>query len=160
MANRHSQEEGLFLCELVRYILPVVLQLSSNSFSCRFEFLSVPKAFISVINFMILHTWNVGEAFNMLKTNQVISKCFHIMEILHVKILMLITLFHKWKWKSLSNFRIYFGEKIGLYFAWLGYYTYSLVLPSFVGLIVFFYGLLSMGTDAIRFSWIICVLYS
>lgn len=54
-----------------------------------------------------------------------------------------------YKLQPLNYVRIYFGEKIGLYFAWLGYYTYSLVLPSFVGLIVFLYGLLSMGTDAI-----------
>uniref|UniRef100_A0A803SUZ9 Anoctamin n=1 Tax=Anolis carolinensis TaxID=28377 RepID=A0A803SUZ9_ANOCA len=34
----------------------------------------------------------------------------------------------------------YFGEKIGLYFAWLGVYTQMLIPASIVGIIVFLYG--------------------
>lgn len=45
---------------------------------------------------------------------------------------------------SLSGFalrrRKYFGEKIGLYFAWLGVYTQMLIPASVVGIIVFLYG--------------------
>uniref|UniRef100_A0AAX7SI49 Anoctamin n=1 Tax=Astatotilapia calliptera TaxID=8154 RepID=A0AAX7SI49_ASTCA len=37
-------------------------------------------------------------------------------------------------------FRKYFGEKIGLYFAWLGLYTQMLIPASLVGVIVFLYG--------------------
>lgn len=36
--------------------------------------------------------------------------------------------------------RKYFGEKIGLYFAWLGVYTQMLIPASIVGVIVFLYG--------------------
>ena len=36
--------------------------------------------------------------------------------------------------------RKYFGEKIGLYFAWLGLYTQMLIPASVVGVIVFLYG--------------------
>ena len=36
--------------------------------------------------------------------------------------------------------RKYFGEKIGLYFAWLGLYTQMLIPASLVGVIVFLYG--------------------
>lgn len=36
--------------------------------------------------------------------------------------------------------RKYFGEKIGLYFAWLGVYTQMLIPASVVGIIVFLYG--------------------
>lgn len=36
--------------------------------------------------------------------------------------------------------RKYFGEKIGLYFAWLGAYTQMLIPASIVGIIVFLYG--------------------
>lgn len=36
--------------------------------------------------------------------------------------------------------RKYFGEKIGLYFAWLGAYTQMLIPASVVGVIVFLYG--------------------
>ena len=40
----------------------------------------------------------------------------------------------------LDNTQEYFGEKIGLYFAWLGFYTAWLLPASIVGLIVFIYG--------------------
>jgi len=45
--------------------------------------------------------------------------------------------------------RVYFGEKIGLYFAWLGFYTYFLIPSSIVGLIVFIYGVWTIGTDIV-----------
>ena len=44
---------------------------------------------------------------------------------------------------------MYFGEKIGLYFAWLGFYTYMLILPSVVGLLAFIYGIVSLNSDVI-----------
>uniref|UniRef100_A0A3P9H4C1 Anoctamin n=1 Tax=Oryzias latipes TaxID=8090 RepID=A0A3P9H4C1_ORYLA len=37
--------------------------------------------------------------------------------------------------------RDYFGEKVALYFLWLGWYTYLLVPPAVIGVIVFLYGL-------------------
>ncbi|XP_023288562.1 anoctamin-4 [Orussus abietinus] len=44
----------------------------------------------------------------------------------------------------------YFGEKVALYFAWLGFYTKSLYPPAVVGLLCFIYGLGSMeGVDNI-----------
>uniref|UniRef100_A0A3B3S893 Anoctamin n=1 Tax=Paramormyrops kingsleyae TaxID=1676925 RepID=A0A3B3S893_9TELE len=45
------------------------------------------------------------------------------------------------------SFRKYFGEKIGLYFAWLGVYTQLLIPASLVGVIVFFYGCATVDTD-------------
>lgn len=38
------------------------------------------------------------------------------------------------------DFRRYFGEKIGIYFTWLGFYTTMLIPASLVGFIVFIYG--------------------
>ncbi|MGH0147196.1 UNVERIFIED_CONTAM: hypothetical protein FKN15_015765 [Acipenser sinensis] len=38
----------------------------------------------------------------------------------------------------------YFGEKIGLYFAWLGWYTGMLFPAAFVGLLVFLYGVFTL----------------
>ena len=35
----------------------------------------------------------------------------------------------------------YFGVKIGLYFAWLGFYTKMLIIPSIVGVFSFIFGL-------------------
>ena len=34
----------------------------------------------------------------------------------------------------------YFGVKIGLYFAWLGFYTKMLIFPSIMGIICFIFG--------------------
>jgi anoctamin-7 len=62
--------------------------------------------------------------------------------------------YRKWlKYQPLHHIRAYFGEKIGLYFAWLGQYTAWLLLPSFVGLLVFLYGVATINspdnTDAL-----------
>jgi anoctamin-4 len=54
----------------------------------------------------------------------------------------------KWyKKQPLWLIKKYFGEKIGLYFAWLGFYTNMLIPASAVGLLCFFYGLLSMNSS-------------
>jgi anoctamin-9 len=37
--------------------------------------------------------------------------------------------------------RNYFGEKVALYYLWLGWYTYLLIPAAAVGLVVFLYGL-------------------
>uniref|UniRef100_A0A672N4G7 Anoctamin n=1 Tax=Sinocyclocheilus grahami TaxID=75366 RepID=A0A672N4G7_SINGR len=43
--------------------------------------------------------------------------------------------------------RKYFGEKIGLYFAWLGVYTQLLIPASALGVAVFLYGCLTVDTN-------------
>ncbi|KAI0208292.1 Anoctamin-4 [Lamellibrachia satsuma] len=47
-------------------------------------------------------------------------------------------------YQPLDLIRKYFGEKIGMYFAWLGFYTIMLIPPSIVGLVVFFYGVATL----------------
>uniref|UniRef100_A0A669BTX4 Anoctamin n=1 Tax=Oreochromis niloticus TaxID=8128 RepID=A0A669BTX4_ORENI len=37
--------------------------------------------------------------------------------------------------------RNYFGEKVALYFLWLGWYTFLLVPPAIIGIIIFLYGI-------------------
>ncbi|XP_008588678.1 PREDICTED: anoctamin-3-like [Galeopterus variegatus] len=44
---------------------------------------------------------------------------------------------------------LYFGEKIGLYFAWLGWYTGMLIPAAIVGLCVFLYGLFRMNESQV-----------
>ncbi|CAB4381280.1 unnamed protein product [Rhizophagus irregularis] len=44
--------------------------------------------------------------------------------------------------QPLDKIRLYFGEKVALYFAWLGFYTSWLSIASVVGTIVVIYGLL------------------
>uniref|UniRef100_A0A8C3MUU6 Anoctamin n=1 Tax=Geospiza parvula TaxID=87175 RepID=A0A8C3MUU6_GEOPR len=52
-----------------------------------------------------------------------------------------------YKFQPIDLIRKYFGEKIGLYFAWLGLYTEFLIPSSVVGTIVFLYGCITMESD-------------
>ncbi|XP_026739846.1 anoctamin-4 [Trichoplusia ni] len=53
----------------------------------------------------------------------------------------------KWyKKQPLWLIRRYFGDKIGLYFCWLGFYTKMLYAPAIVGTLCFLYGLASMDS--------------
>ncbi|XP_073799555.1 anoctamin-1 isoform X2 [Danio rerio] len=52
-----------------------------------------------------------------------------------------------YKYQPISVVRKYFGEKIGLYFAWLGVYTQMLIPASLVGVIVFLYGCMTVDDD-------------
>ncbi|XP_033629519.1 anoctamin-4-like isoform X7 [Asterias rubens] len=54
-----------------------------------------------------------------------------------------------YKKQPLNLISDYFGEKIGLYFAWLGFYTEMLTYSAIVGLIVFFYGCISLPFDGV-----------
>uniref|UniRef100_A0A8C6XZ76 Anoctamin n=1 Tax=Naja naja TaxID=35670 RepID=A0A8C6XZ76_NAJNA len=52
-----------------------------------------------------------------------------------------------YKFQPVDLIRKYFGEKIGMYFAWLGLYTEFLIPSSVVGIIVFVYGCLTIEED-------------
>ncbi|XP_069012653.1 anoctamin-2b [Embiotoca jacksoni] len=52
-----------------------------------------------------------------------------------------------YKYQPVDLVRKYFGEKIGLYFAWLGVYTQLLIPASIVGIIVFGYGVATVDTN-------------
>ncbi|KAJ8257710.1 hypothetical protein GJAV_G00188860 [Gymnothorax javanicus] len=63
-------------------------------------------------------------------------------------------LFHYWarwstwyKYQPLDHIREYFGEKIAIYFAWLGFYTAWLLPAAVVGTFVFVSGIMSMGSN-------------
>lgn len=49
-------------------------------------------------------------------------------------------------------YRKYFGEKIAMYFAWLGFYTFMLIPASCVGVIAFTYGLINMRNNIPRYD--------
>jgi hypothetical protein len=51
------------------------------------------------------------------------------------------------KFQPLSLIRSYMGEKVAFYFALAGFYNQMLILPAFVGLIIFIYGAASVSTD-------------
>ncbi|XP_057612456.1 anoctamin-5 [Chionomys nivalis] len=52
-----------------------------------------------------------------------------------------------YKEQPLDLIRNYYGEKIGIYFVFLGYYTEMLLIAALVGLACFIYGLLSMENN-------------
>ncbi|XP_067325042.1 anoctamin-2 isoform X2 [Anolis sagrei] len=52
-----------------------------------------------------------------------------------------------YKFQPVDLIRKYFGEKIGMYFAWLGLYTEFLIPSSIVGIIVFLYGCVTIEND-------------
>lgn len=57
--------------------------------------------------------------------------------------------FGRWyQYQPLNQIRNYYGEKVGLYFAWLGFYTSMLILPSIVGSLCVLYGVLTYATSA------------
>ncbi|KAK6640619.1 hypothetical protein RUM44_012315 [Polyplax serrata] len=49
-----------------------------------------------------------------------------------------------YKYQPLDHIRNYFGEKVGFYFAWLGFYTSWLFPAAAVGILVFLYGLVTV----------------
>ena len=60
------------------------------------------------------------------------------------------------EWASLKNWykkqplwliKNYFGVKIGLYFAWLGFYTQMLIVPAIVGIICVIFGASTVFTS-------------
>ncbi|RXN30142.1 anoctamin-9-like protein [Labeo rohita] len=51
------------------------------------------------------------------------------------------------KGQPITNVRNYLGEKVALYFLWLGWYTFLLIPASVIGLIVFLYGLAFYNTS-------------
>nr|XP_033784511.1 anoctamin-9 [Geotrypetes seraphini] len=62
----------------------------------------------------------------------------------------------KWaRWRDvlytqpIPEIRDYFGEKVALYFAWLGWYTIMLLPAALVGVIVFLYGLVHFHSSQI-----------
>ena len=57
-------------------------------------------------------------------------------------------LYSKWyKYQPIDHIRDYFGEKISLYFAWLGAYTHWLLFPTIVGVLVFLISLSLIDSD-------------
>ncbi|XP_035498275.1 anoctamin-9 [Scophthalmus maximus] len=49
--------------------------------------------------------------------------------------------------QPITAVRNYFGEKVALYYLWLGWYTFLLIPPALIGVIVFLYGLAFFNTS-------------
>lgn len=56
--------------------------------------------------------------------------------------------------QPIDDVKDYFGLKIGLYFLWLGFYTYMLIPAAIMGVICIIYGAVTLHTD--KFSDDVC----
>ncbi|XP_052616079.1 anoctamin-9 [Peromyscus californicus insignis] len=95
---------------------------------------------IRIVSFVVNNKMKPGETFEDLVKDGVFETMFPLHE--GEK-----DLKKKWaRWRNMfrkqpiDDIRNYFGEKVALYFAWLGWYTYMLVPAALVGLIIFLSG--------------------
>ncbi|XP_075994623.1 anoctamin-9 [Genypterus blacodes] len=107
---------------------------------------------IRIVHFILLQTSiNTGETLEDLMKEGVFETMFCLHERRIQK-----ELRRKWaRWSGLfrlngqpvSDVRRYFGEKVALYYLWLGWYTMLLVPAAALGLVVFLYGLAFFNTN-------------
>lgn len=74
------------------------------------------------------------------------------------------TLYKTWRgwlrYQPIHEIRSYFGERIAFHFAWLGHYTYWLLVSGFVGLIVFLYGFGSALAKPKAPTYVLCFIFN
>ncbi|XP_045414534.1 anoctamin-9 isoform X2 [Lemur catta] len=95
---------------------------------------------IRILNFILKKTTAAGETFENLVKDEVFETKFP----LHKGEAELEKTWAQWRKmghkQPIDQIRDYFGEKVALYFAWLGWYTYMLVPAALVGLGIFLIG--------------------
>ncbi|KAM9278473.1 anoctamin-9 [Morus bassanus] len=100
---------------------------------------------IRIVNFILQNTMtpDLEKLHDLMK-----KKVFEAVFPLHEKEEVREFLEEKWaRWRDIfcqqpiEKIRCYFGEKVALYFAWLGWYTYLLGIAAVVGLVVFVAGI-------------------
>lgn len=52
--------------------------------------------------------------------------------------------------QPIDHIKEYFGVKVALYFAWLGFYTHMLIPASIAGITVFCFGLFTLSRNTVR----------
>ncbi|XP_020335176.1 anoctamin-9-like [Oncorhynchus kisutch] len=105
---------------------------------------------IRVVHYILHHTHiNTGENLEELQKKGVFEATFCLHERNKQKVLK-----QKWaRWSALcttqpvDDVRSYFGEKVALYYLWLGWYTILLVPAAILGVIVFLYALAFFNTS-------------
>ncbi|XP_035643093.2 anoctamin-9 isoform X1 [Oncorhynchus keta] len=105
---------------------------------------------IRVVHYILHHTHiNTGENLRELQEKGVFEAAFCLHERNKQKVLK-----QKWaRWSALcttqpvDDVRSYFGEKVALYYLWLGWYTILLVPAAILGVIVFLYALAFFNTS-------------
>ncbi|XP_070821871.1 anoctamin-9-like [Chaetodon trifascialis] len=105
---------------------------------------------IRIVNFILHQTFiNTGENLEELLMKDVFETMFCLHERKKQK-----QLKKKWaRWSGLftgqpiNDIKSYFGEKVALYYLWLGWYTKLLVPAAVLGVVVFLYGLAFFNTN-------------
>ncbi|XP_026233904.1 anoctamin-9-like [Anabas testudineus] len=105
---------------------------------------------IRIVHYIIYHTFlNTGENLNALLEKNVFETVFCLHEKKQQK-----QLTKDWaRWSRLfsrqpfHDVKCYFGEKVALYYLWLGWYTQLLVPAAVLGVVVFLYGLAFFNTS-------------
>ncbi|KAL2077071.1 hypothetical protein ACEWY4_026575 [Coilia grayii] len=105
---------------------------------------------IRIVHYLLHHTFlNTGEDLDELLKRGVFEAIFCLHERKQQKVLK-----RKWaRWTAIftrqpfSDIRVYFGEKVALYYLWLGWYTFLLLPAAIVGVIIFLYGLAFFKTS-------------
>ncbi|MGH0157183.1 UNVERIFIED_CONTAM: hypothetical protein FKN15_033160 [Acipenser sinensis] len=118
--------------------------LLKNPDNCSEERMVSTPTRIRIVKFMLDRTFiGNGEKLHSLLKEKVFEAVFPLHEETEQK-----KLINKWaRWTAcfkpqpINEVRMYFGEKVALYFLWLGWYTYMLVPAAVIGVIVFLYGL-------------------
>ncbi|XP_057212812.1 anoctamin-9 isoform X2 [Triplophysa rosa] len=107
---------------------------------------------IRIVHFVIHNTFiETGESLEELLAQGVFESIFCLHEENKQKEL-------KKKWASwsavftlfkqpISHVKDYFGEKVALYYLWLGWYTRMLIPAAFIGIVVFLYGIAFFNTS-------------
>ncbi|KAF5913678.1 hypothetical protein HPG69_007593 [Diceros bicornis minor] len=104
---------------------------------------------IRIVNFILKSKMAASDTFEELVKDGVFETRFPLHtreEDLKKKWAQWRNMFHK---QPIDDIRDYFGEKVALYFAWLGWYTYMLVPAAVVGLLVFLSGFSQLDTSQI-----------
>ncbi|XP_041074849.1 anoctamin-9-like isoform X2 [Polyodon spathula] len=118
--------------------------LLKNPDNCSEEQMVSTPTRIRIVKFMLDNTYiGNGEKLHALLKEKVFEAAFPLHEEREQK--ELIKKWARWtacfKTQPINEVRMYFGEKVALYFLWLGWYTYMLVPVAVIGVVVFLYGL-------------------
>lgn len=156
--SKIRDDETLFFCirapnevfDMYRYLLKVS---DACNWSCEQQGTIPQSTRIRIVDFILHHTSidsnGVSEYLPDLMKRNVFETHFCLHEKKEQK-----ELKQSWaRWSAcfrgqpITNVRNYLGEKVALYFLWLGWYTFLLIPASLIGLIVFLYGLAFYNTS-------------
>ncbi|TSM52275.1 Anoctamin-9 [Bagarius yarrelli] len=140
--------KGIF--ETYRYLLKVS---DACNWSCEQQG-SIPQSTrIRIVDYILHHTSIETAGFPEYLSDLIKQNVFQAQFCLHEKEEQkeLRKTWARWtacfKGQPIADVRHYFGEKVALYFLWLGWYTFLLIPAALLGLIVFLYGLFLFNSN-------------